>query len=317
MQNNTTQPFIGIDIAKATLDVAIHGRVAVDTYANNPTGIAQLVSWVTLQAPQLVVVEASGGFETDVVAALLDATQPATVVNPTRVRHFAKALGQYAKTDAIDARVIAHFAAVMNLEPRTLKAKEQAALSAVLRRRQQLVEMATMEKNRRIMTREAMRAQLERHIAWLGQEIDQLDKQLAALIARCAVMQAKQKVLLSMKGVGPVTAVTLLADLPELGQLNRQKIAALVGLAPLNRDSGRTRGHRHIFGGRALVRSKLYMAALSAVKSNPVIRDFYERLVGQGKAKKVALTACMRKLLVILNAMIRDMKPWQPRPIMA
>ena len=315
MDTKEKQIFTGIDVSKETLDVAVDGEADGQQYANDAVGIAALAVWLAEKEVTLVVVEASGGWEPDLVTALAVAGLPAAVVNPTRVRNFAKALGQYAKTDKIDACVLARFAAVVQPPVRPLKSGEQARLAAVISRRQQLVDMLTQEKNRRVTTREEMRDQLERHIRWLETELADLNNQLEKLVAHCAEWQAKKEVMMSVKGVGPVTATTLLADLPELGTLNRQQIAALVGLAPLNKDSGRKRGKRHIFGGRKAVRSKLYMAALSASKHNPIIRSFYERLLVKGKLEKVALTACMRKLLVILNAMIRDMEPWQPRPI--
>ena len=315
MDTKEKQIFTGIDVSKETLDVAVDGEADGQQYANDAVGIAALAVWLAEKEVTLVVVEASGGWELDLVTALAVAGLPAAVVNPTRVRNFAKALGQYAKTDKIDACVLARFAAVVQPPVRPLKSGEQARLAAVISRRQQLVDMLTQEKNRRVTTREEMRDQLERHIRWLETELADLNNQLEKLVAHCAEWQAKKEVMMSVKGVGPVTATTLLADLPELGTLNRQQIAALVGLAPLNKDSGRKRGKRHIFGGRKAVRSKLYMAALSASKHNPIIRSFYERLLAKGKLEKVALTACMRKLLVILNAMIRDMEPWQPRPI--
>lgn len=315
MDTKEKQIFTGIDVSKETLDVAVDGEADGQQYANDAVGIAALAVWLAEKEVTLVVVEASGGWELDLVTALAVSGLPAAVVNPTRVRNFAKALGQYAKTDKIDACVLARFAAVVQPPVRPLKSGEQARLAAVISRRQQLVDMLTQEKNRRVTTREEMRDQLERHIRWLETELADLNNQLEKLVAHCAEWQAKKEVMMSVKGVGSVTATTLLADLPELGTLNRQQIAALVGLAPLNKDSGRKRGKRHIFGGRKAVRSKLYMAALSASKHNPIIRSFYERLLAKGKLEKVALTACMRKLLVILNAMIRDMEPWQPRPI--
>lgn len=314
MDSKEPKTFIGIDVSKATLDVAIDGEGGVQQHMNDAAGIAALTARVAQRETALVVVEASGGWEMDLVAALAAAGLPAAVVNPTRVRHFAKALGQYAKTDKIDARVIARFAAVVNPPVRPLKTGEQAQLAAVITRRQQVVNMLTQEKNRRVTTRNEMRERLEQHICWLETDLADLNDALAKLVAHCATWQAKQKIMMSVKGVGVVTATALLADLPELGTLNRQQIVALVGLAPLNKDSGRKRGKRHIFGGRKAVRSKLYMAALSAAKHNPVIRSFYERLLAKGKLKKVALTACMRKLLVILNAMIRDMEPWRSQP---
>ena len=303
--------FVGIDVAKATLDIASHSETAVAQQANDDDGILAIVAHLNSLNPTLIVVEASGGWEMNLVAALAAAGLPVAVVNPTRVKYFAKAMGQYAKTDQLDARLLAHFAERVRPEVRPLKQGDQALLSQVISRRQQLVKMLTMEKNRRSTTLGEMRFQLDRHIQWLKTEIAALNDRMSQLIGACPQWQAKEKVLLSVPGVGPVTTLTLVADLPELGDLNRQKIAALVGLAPINKDSGPRQGKRRIFGGRASVRSVLYMAALSASKTNPVIRAFYERLLAKGKPKKVALTACMRKLLVMLNAMIRDMQPWQ------
>ncbi len=303
--------FVGIDVAKATLDIAIHGETAVSQQPNDDDGILAVVERLNGINLTLVVVEASGGWEMNLVAALAAAGLPVAVVNPTRVRYFAKAMGQYAKTDKLDARLLACFAERVRPEVRLLKQGEQARLSQVISRRQQLVKMLTMEKNRCSTTQGEMRTQLDSHIQWLKAEITKLNDKMRQLIDACPQWQAKEMVLRSMPGVGPVTALTLLADLPELGELNRQKIAALVGLAPINKDSGPRQGKRRIFGGRVSVRCVLYMAALSASKTNPVISEFYERLLANGKAKKVALTACMRKLLVMLNAMIRDMQPWQ------
>ena len=303
--------FVGIDVAKATLDIAVHGETTVTQQPNDDDGILAVVDCLNDLNPTLVVVEASGGWEINLVAALGAAGLPVALVNPTRVRYFAKAMGQYAKTDKLDARMLACFAERVRPEVRPLKQGDQALLSQVISRRQQMVKMLTMEKNRRSTTLGEMRTQLDSHIQWLKAEIAELNDKMRQLIDACTQWQAREKVLLSVPGVGPITMLTLLADLPELGDLNRQKMAALVGLAPINKDSGTKRGKRRIFGGRASVRCVLYMAALSASKTNPVIRAFYERLLAKGKAKKVALTACMRKLLVILNAMIRDMQPWQ------
>lgn len=306
-----SETFVGIDIAKASLDIAIHGESEVHQENNDETGITAVVKAMKELTPTLIVLEASGGWEIRLVAALASENQPVVVVNPTRVRYFAKAHGQYAKTDKLDALLLAQFAESIRPEARPLKTDEQAQLSSIISRRQQLVKMLTMEKNRRVSTSDEMRIQLESHILWLEEEIKKLTEMMQELIVTCPVWQVKEKVLRSVPGVGPVTTMTLLADLPELGTLNRQRIAALVGIAPINKDSGNKKGKRRIFGGRASVRCVLYMAALSASKTNPVIRDFYERLLANGKEKKVALTACMRKLLVILNAMIRDLKPWQ------
>ena len=246
------------------------------------------------------------------VADLALAKLPVAVVNPTRVRQFARATGQLAKTDRLDAQVLAHFAQAVQPHARPLRTPEEEHLTALVTRRRQLVTMLTAEKNRRISTRPQLLQRLEKHVQWLEQELKSLEEEIARFIDDNPLWEEKNAVLRSTPGVGPVTASTLLAELPELGTLNRQKIAALVGVAPVNKDSGKKRGKRRVFGGRAAVRRTLYMAALNAVRFNPVIRSFYERLLRRGKEKKVALTACMRKLLVILNAMLRDRRTWQP-----
>lgn len=302
--------YVGIDVSKETLEMAFDGEAAVTHLRNEEEPIRLLSAQLVERAPTLIVVEASGGCEIDVVSDLRAAGLPVALVNPTRVRYFGKASGQYAKTDKLDARLIASFAATMKPPVRPMQEGEQVELAQVVGRRRQLVKMLTMEKNRRATTRGAMCDQLVRTIDWLSTEIDQLNDLLKEMIQQDKQWQDKEQILLSVPGVGPITTITLLAELPELGTMNRQRIAALVGLAPLNKDSGKMKGKRRIFGGRASVRCVLYMAALSASKSNPVIRAFYERLLANGKEKKVALTACMRKLLVILNAMIRDAKPW-------
>lgn len=302
--------YVGIDVSKETLEVAIDGELAVKQVTNDEAGFRQLTAQFNERRPTLIVVEASGGWEMSLVSELSAARFPVALVNPTRVRYFGKAQGQYAKTDKLDARLIASFAATMKPAARPLKSGEQAELARVVSRRRQLVKMTTMEKNRRATTQGAMREQLERTIVWLTAEINHLNERLKEMVNGCVSWQAKEKILQSVPGVGPITTLTLLAELPELGTLNRQQIAALVGLAPLNKDSGPQRGKRRIFGGRASVRCALYMAVLSARTWNPVIREFYERLLAKGKKEKVALTACMRKLLVILNAMMRDSKPW-------
>lgn len=311
MTSKKEATFVGIDVAKASLEIAVHDEPAVTQQPNDDEGIMTIVAMMMDLGPSLIVVEASGGWEIALVAALAADGLPVAVINPTRVRYFAKATGQYAKTDQLDARLLARFAATIRPEVRPLKQGDQARFSQVVSRRQQVVKMLTMEKNRRSTTQGEMRLQLDSHIQWLKAEIDLLNEMMSQLVQECPQWRAKEKVLRSMPGVGAVTSLTLLADLPELGSLNRQKIAALVGLAPVNKDSGKRQGKRRIFGGRASVRCVLYMAALSASKNNPVIQAFYDRLVAKGKAKKVALTACMRKVLVMLNAMIRDMKPWQ------
>lgn len=317
MTQQNDEKFVGIDVSKDTLDVAIHGVSSTSQWANSDSSIEKLVLHLQSHAPTLIVVEASGGFEMRLVIALAEEKLPIAIVNPTRIKGFGRADGRRAKTDKLDAILIADFAERMRPEVRPLKSEEQRSFAQLVRRRRQLVFILTAENNRRATTLGEMRGELEDHIEWLEQSIEALNSKMKSLIEESAIWGSKQRILLSTPGVGKVTAFTLLAELPELGTLNRQKISALVGVAPFNNDSGKRKGRRRVFGGRASVRGVLYMAALSASKSNPKIKPFYERLVAAGKPKKVALTACMRKLLVILNTMIRDGNPWQPLDLVA
>jgi transposase len=312
MASKAEEIFVGIDVAKLQLDLAVRGAEDIWQYGNNESGILELVGRLADMAPTLVVIEASGGWEMSLVAELAFAKLPVAVVNPTRVRSFARAAGQLAKTDKLDASMLAWFAESIRPEVRPLRNEQEAYLSSLVTRRRQVIEILTAEKNRRNTTHGLVGQRLQEHIDWLNEELSSLDKEIGRFIQVNPDWREKQTLLKSVPCVGPVTSFTMLADLPELGTLNRQKIAALVGLAPFNRDSGPRHGKRHIFGGRASVRRVLYMAALTGTRSNPVIRSFYERLLARGKEKKVALAACMRKLLVILNAMIRDRKPWNP-----
>ncbi len=305
--------FVGIDVSKAWLDVAIHEQASEFRESNNERGIAQLVKKLKKLRPQLIILEPTGGFEMLVVAELSQAGLPVAVINAKRVRDFAKATGQLAKTDQLDAKVLAHFASAIRPAVRSLKSEEEEQLTALLTRRRQVLEMLTVEKNRLVTVRAKMRADVEAHIHWLSDNLKELDQALEEFIQGSPLWKEKDALLQSVPGVGRVTSATLLGMLPELGLLNRQEIAALVGVAPLNKDSGRKQGQRRVWGGRAEVRNVLYMAVLSAKKFNPVIRKFYERLIQHGKEKKVALTACMRKLLVILNAMIRTHQSWLPQ----
>jgi transposase len=303
--------FVGIDVSKAQLDVAVHHPPSHWQTDNTDVGIAELVKRLQTLNPTLVVLEATGGFELRLVAELAASKLPVVVTNPRRVRNFARSTGKLAKTDKLDAQMLAHFAAALRPEPRALPSDQEEPLTALLTRRRQMVDMLTVEKNRLHTVRATMRSDIEEHITWLTQKLDALDAQIDQFIQGSALWQEKAILLKSVPGVGRITASTMLAMLPELGTLNRQEIAALVGVAPVNKDSGRKQGKRRIFGGRATVRSVLYMAALSATKHNPKIKKFYEHLLKQGKEKKVALTACMRKLLVILNAMLRAKQSWQ------
>jgi transposase len=309
-----TGNFVGIDVSKAHLDVAVHRPASHWQVANIESGIAELVQRLHALHPTRIVLEATGGFELPLVAGLMHARLPVVVLNPRRVRDFARATGQLAKSDKLDAKVLAHFASVLQLEPRPLPTDAEEQLTALLTRRRQIVEMLAVEKNRLQTVRASLRADIAEHIAWLEQKLESLNGELDGFVEQSAVWQAKDVLLRSAPGVGRVTARTLLALLPELGTLNRQQIAALVGVAPLNTDSGNRQGKRRVYGGRAAVRSVLYMAALSATRCNPRIRAFYEHLLDQGKEKKVALTACMRKLIVILNTMVRTNQPWRTEP---
>lgn len=302
--------FAGVDVSKAQLDIALRpeGRFAV---ANDEAGIATVVERLRGVQPTVVVLEATGKLEVPLASALAAAGLPVAVVNPRQVRDFAKASGLLAKTDLLDAQILARFAEVMRPEPRPLADEQTQALAAILARRRQLIEMLTAEKNRLGAAPKPVRKSLRAHITWLEREVAHTDTDLAQAIRESPVWREKDNLLRSTPGVGPVLATTLLAGLPELGTLDRKQIAALVGVAPLNRDSGTLRGKRTIWGGRAHVRAVLYMAAVVASRCNPVIRAFYQRLRTAGKAKKVALTACMRKLLTILNAMMKHRTPWR------
>lgn len=307
-----TKPVVGIDVSKAKLDVAVSGAKEVRVWNNDAAGHKELSDWVEAQAVELVVVEASGGYEAALVSELASRGLGVALVNPTRVRAFARAEGVLAKTDKLDAGVIARFGATMNPQVRVRPEQVQVELKELISRRRQLVQMLTGEKNRLQTASPTMQSHLVRHLDWLQAEIEALEQQISQTIAANPTWAETAKRVDSAPGIGPITAATLVADLPELGQLNRQQIAALVGLAPFNHDSGKQRGKRRIFGGRTSVRSVLYMATLSAIKHNPVIKAFYYHLLEQGKVKKVALTACMRKLLVILNSMVKSGQDWNP-----
>jgi transposase len=309
--SDSAETFIGIDVSKAQLEIAQHGQPASWQAANTDGGIAALLQQLQALHPTLIVLEATGGFELRLVAELATAHLPVVVTNPRRVRNFARSTGKLAKTDKLDAQMLAHFAAALRPEPRPLPEAQTEHLTALLTRRRQIVDMLTVEKNRLCTVRVPMRPGIEEHIAWLTHKLADLDTEIDQMIQHSPLWRDQAHLLQSVPGIGRITASTLLAMLPELGTLNRQQIAALVGVAPVNRDSGRKRGKRRIFGGRAAVRSVLYMATLSAKKYNPKIKKFYEHLLQQGKEKKVALVACMRKLLVIVNAMLRTQQAWQ------
>lgn len=310
------ETFVGIDVSKARLDVAILPSGEIFAVDNTASGLTELLIRLSEAQPHLVVLESTGGLEQAAVLALYEAGWPATVLNPRRVHHFSRALGQHAKTDRIDAMVLARFAQTMQPEAQVPSNAFQRSLEAILTRRRQVVELLNMERNRLNSSQAAyVQQDLREVIHYLEGRREQLDQALRDAIQRNPKFQATYDVLTSTPGVGPVMAWTLLAQLPELGQLSRQKIANLVGVAPLNRDSGTVRGHRSIWGGRASVRQVLYMSAVSGVRWNPTLKAVYEHLIGNGKPTKVALVACMRKLLVYLNAMVRDQAPWQVQSV--
>jgi transposase len=302
--------FIGIDVSKATLDVAALPDGESWTVTNDELGLAELAPRLVALAPVLVVLEATGGFEMLAALTLAQAGLPVAVVNPRQVRDFARAMGQLAKTDALDAGLLAAFAQRVRPEPRPLPDEAAQLLESLLTRRRQLVEMLTAEKNRLGFARGPVKRDITQHIRWLEKRLADVEGDLQDAVAASPLYQAKSDLLRSVPGVGPVTALTLLASLPELGQLSRHQIAALVGVAPMNRDSGTRRGKRLVWGGRAPVRAVLYMATLVGLKHNPVLRRFYDRLRAAGKPFKVAATACMRKLLTILNAMLKHERRW-------
>ena len=307
--------FVGIDVAKAPLDVA--GRPSGERWAvpNDAGGVVTLVERLQALHPTLIVLEATGGLERAATVALATAGLPVVVVNPRQARDFARATGQLAKTDALDARALAHFADVIRPTPRPLPDAQTQELRALLGRRQQLVGMRTAEQNRLAGTSGRLQRDMEAHITWLNERLATLDYDIETLLRASPLWRENDDLLQSAPGIGPVCARTLLLELPELGTLTRQQIAALVGVAPLNCDSGTLRGRRTIWGGRAHVRTVLYMGTLVATRYNPRIKAFYERLLAVGKVKKVALTACMHKFLTILNAMLKHRTPWQAQAV--
>lgn len=303
--------FVGIDVSKDQLDLAERPSGHSETIPHTTSGIANLVERLGPLKPASIVLEATGGLEVPLATALATAGLPVHVVNPRQVRDFAKATGRLAKTDALDAQVLAQFAEAVRLTARPLPDAATQELSALLTRRRQLIEMRTAEQNRLSTAPRRVQPQIRAHLKWLDRELTRLDRELTDRIRATPIWRERDDLLQSVPGIGPVTSRTLLAELPELGRLSPKQLAALVGVAPLNRDSGTRRGRRTIWGGRAPVRTALYLAAWIARKCNPTIRTFYQRLRAAGKAPKVALIACARKLLVILNAMVKSQRPWQ------
>jgi transposase len=307
----TLQEYVGIDVSKDKLDVAVWGEKTITQVANTKRGFTRLKKQMSELSPKLIVVEATGGYEEALVLALYEAGLPVALVSPQRVRQYAKARGLLAKTDKLDAQNLAEYG--KNLEPRLFVAKSEEGrrLSGLVGRRTQVVEMQKAEKNRLRMANVETEASIRTVIDCLEGEVERLDEEIRVFMKEHEELGEQEKLLCSAKSIGPVTAATLLADLPELGKLDRKQIAALVGVAPMNHDSGKKRGYRKTKGGRPEVRSVLYMSALSGIRYNPIIKSQYDQLVKRGKEKKVAITACMRKMLTILNAMMRDQQPFR------
>jgi transposase len=306
-----SQNVVGVDVSKDRLDVACYPEPSTWSVPNDEAGIEDLVKRLLPLHPVRVVLEATGGLEMPAVGALAGAGLPVVAVNPRQTRDFAKAAGLLAKTDRIDATALARFAEAMKPEIRPIPDAAAQELGALVVRRRQVVQMLTAEKNRRQSTPKRLHKDLDKHVAWLEEALRRLDDELQKRIRNSPAWREKDDLLQSVTGVGPKTSAVLISELPELGRLNRHEIAKLAGVAPMNRDSGRYRGERHIQGGRAMVRTALYMATLTAIRCNPIIAAFYRRLRDDGKKFKVAMTACMRKLLVRLNAMLRDRTPWR------
>jgi len=302
--------FVGIDVSKRCLDVALPERI--DRISNDAAGIAAVAERLSKAAPELVVLEATGGYETSLVLALQSNGVPVAVVNPRQARDFARAQGRLAKTDAIDARVLARFAEAMRPAPLPPIDPSREALASLVSRRRQLVDALIAERNHLEHAAPAIATWIDRHIAMLRDQLAQVDAAIAATVEADHALAHRHAILISVQGIGPATAAVLLAELPELGRIEHKQLAALIGVAPVNHDSGQFRGQRHIAGGRASVRCALYMATLSAVRHNTSLQAFYQRLRQNGKPAKVALVAAMRKLASILNAVVRDDRPWQP-----
>jgi len=313
MEQSTS--FIGIDVSKACLDVAWRPETAFKSFENQEAGIQQLVDCLAAAPPSRIVLEATGGLEMPVAAALAQAGLPVVIVNPRQVRDFAKATGQLAKSDTLDAHVLAWYAEAVKPEVRPLKDEQTQELAALMSRRRQLIGMLTAEKNRLGSAPKRIRKDIKAHITWLEKRLKDVDKDLNNAIKQSPLWGKQDQIIQSAPGAGPVLSITLLSALPELGQLNRRQIAALVGLAPFNRDSGTMKGRRAIWGGRAEIRAVLYMSTLAAIRSNPVIKAFYQRLRAAGKEHKVATVACMRKFLTILNVMIKNEAHWSETPL--
>jgi len=306
--------YIGIDVSSNHLDVGVIPTGESRQFSNDSTGSRKIISWLRGQQIQLIVLESTGGLEISIASELAAIGLPVAVVNPRQVRDFARATGRLAKTDKIDSLVLGHFAQVINPPPRPLKDQQTRELEALVRRRRQILEMVVSEKNRLSSSPTSIRQDILDHIEWLQKRLKDIDGDLSHLIKSTPIWHQKATLVQSFVGVGPILSTILISSLPELGSLSRRKVSALVGVCPYNRDSGRYRGRRAIFGGRRYLRTVLYMAALSAIRHNPQIKTFHERLMHAGKPPKVAITACMRKMLVILNSMVKHQTTWNSQP---
>jgi len=311
MNNSSSNTYVGIDVSTSALDVALGTDGEYWQASHDQVGIQRTIARLIIIQPALVIVESTGGLEKALITELYKAGLPFALVQPRRVREFARSIGLLAKTDKIDAHLLARFGEAVKPPLTRLPSEAEQYLNALMVRRRQLLDMVVIENNHLSTTRLSMRPKVEEHIDWLNRELEELDKEINDHVHQIPQFSEKEKILRSAKGVGPVLCAKLLSGVPELGTINRKKIAALVGVAPFNDESGHRRGKRRTKGGREDVRNVLYMATVAAARSNPVIKSYYQHLVNAGKLKKVALVACMRKFLTILNAMIRDMQPWR------
>lgn len=302
--------FVGIDVAKDSMEVTVHDSNESRNYTNDESGLAKLTTRMKRLSPSLIVMEATGGYEVSAAAELQSKGFPVAVVNPRHIREFARSVGILAKTDTLDAKVIARYAATVQPTPRALPTEETRQLGAIMMRRRQIVAMLTAEKNRLHQADPAVKAGIKDHISWLEKKLDDINKELGQMVENSPEWKEKNDIIQSVPGVGPNLAVTILTDFPELGALNRKQTAALSGVAPFNRDSGTLRGRRMIWGGRNIVRTATYMSTFVAIRFNPLLKAFFDRLIAAGKPFKVALVACMRKLLCILNAMLKNHTYW-------
>jgi transposase len=302
--------YVGIDVAKDSMEVTVHEGKERWAFSNDERGLTNLITKMKRLSPCLIVMEATGGYEVTIAAELQSRGFPAAVVNPRHIRDFARSVGILAKTDILDAKVIARYAATVQPTTRALPTEETKRLAGIMMRRRQIVAMRTAEKNRLHQADPAVKERIKVHITWLEQELNDLNKELKQMIESNPEWKEKSEIIQSVPGVGPNLAITILSDFPELGRLNRKQTAALSGVAPFNRDSGTMRGKRSIWGGRGVVRTAAYMSTISAIRFNPLLKPFYKRLIEAGKLRKVAMVACMRKLLCILNAMLKNHTTW-------